>query len=394
MSTQGTLVVLFCLAAAVALLVPRRRVPYTVALVLVGLVLGGLHLVEPPHLTRELLFTFILPGLLFEAAFHLDLEAFRQLWRSVLLLAVPGVALTVLVTAGLLWAVMPWSTALVFGAVVAATDPVAVTALFREVHAPRRLETLVEAESLFNDGTGVIALTVVLSLVTGEGATVAGVLGQFAVQAGGGLLVGVVAGVAAVRVIGRVEDAMIELALTTIAAYGSFALADGLGASGVLATVTAGMICGGTRRTAMTDALRAAAETFWRYAAFALNSIVFLLIGFEVPLGALAAEWPRVLAGFLAMLVARAALVWLLGLIRAGRPDALPRPQALILVWGGLRGALSMVLALSLPETLADRPLIVSLTLGAVVGTLVIQGLTMPWAVRFGRLQAAHRELP
>lgn len=165
MTTAGTLVILFCVASAVAVVVRRLPVPYTVALVVVGLVLGSLHAVEPAHLTKELLFTVFLPGLLFEAAFHIDSAVFRRTWVAVAGLAIPGVIAAIGITAVILTAafrglaIVPdfaWGSALVFSAVIAATDPVAVTALFRRLHVSEDLLVLIESESLLNDGTSIV----------------------------------------------------------------------------------------------------------------------------------------------------------------------------------------------------------------------------------------------
>lgn len=395
MTLSSTLVILYCVSTAVAIAVRRLRVPYTVALVVVGLVLGSFRLVVAPHLTQELLFTFFLPGLLFEAAFHLDLNAFRKVWRSAVALAVPGVLMAMAITAlvvvlvgrGLgLAAGIDMKLGLVFGALVAATDPVAVTALFRELKAPARLATLVESESLFNDGTGVVFLSLVLAYVTGATTSVGGVLLQFVLVVGGGLLVGLVIGLVISMVIHRVDEPMIEIGLTVIAAYGSFALAEGFHASGVLATVIAGMMCGRQGRDlGMSHASREAVQTFWEYIAFALNSIVFLLVGLQFdalrlwPIAALLA------VAFAAMLLARTSVVFGLLLVQRGS-DRLPLNWGLVISLGGLRGALSIVLALALPDNLPARDLIVSMTVGVVLVSIIVQGLSMPVLMRRLRL--------
>lgn len=391
MNTEDILVLLFCVATLIAIVVRRVRVPYTVALVLAGLAIGSLGWVEPPTLTRDMLFTFFLPGLLFEAAFHIDLEALRGTWRSVFCLSVAGVAVSVALTAGITLLarplgidarIDPW-TAVIFGALVAATDPVAVTALFRDIGAPARLATLLEAESLFNDGTGVVVLTLVVALAASPGTPAVSAIPQFAIVAGGGAVVGIAVGWAVTRLIHRVDDPMIEIALTMVAALGAFVLADRYALSGVIATVVAGIVCAAHGRdTGMAPASRLATETFWRYVGFALNSIVFLLMGFNVRLSRLADDFGVIILGFLAMTIARFAVVGLLHLAFRHTDEAMPRSWSVILAWGGLRGALAMVLAFSLPSALHDRSLLVSMTVGAVILSLVVQGLTMPSVVR------------
>ncbi len=179
MSTEVVFTILFVVAAGVAILARRIRVPYTVALVVAGLVLGSLRLLQPPHLTKELLFSVFLPGLVFEAAFHLEFREFRRNALPVVALAVPGVVVSMLATAlgvrpivnALAGApVLSWTDALVFGALIAATDPIAVVALFRSLGAPRRLTVLIEGESLLNDGTAVVLFTLILGLANGAAA--------------------------------------------------------------------------------------------------------------------------------------------------------------------------------------------------------------------------------
>jgi CPA1 family monovalent cation:H+ antiporter len=392
MTTAGTLVLLYCVSTAVAIAVRRSRVPYTVALVVVGLALGSMHFIAPPHLTRELLFTFFLPGLLFEAAFHLDLAAFRRVWKLAVGLAVPGVMMATVVMAGLIIVTgrafglatdMDVKIALVFAALLAATDPVAVTALFHEVKAPPRLAALVEAESLFNDGTGIVLLSLMLAYATGAITSVAAASVGFVVVAGGGVVIGGMVGWVISIVIRRLDEPMIEIGLTVIAAYGSFVLAERIGASGVLATVVAGMMCGRHGRDlGMSSTSRLAVQTFWEYVAFALNSIVFLLIGFEFDSVRLGSVWVELLVAFVAMLAARTLIVFGGLALQRRSAERVPRRWGGIVVLGGLRGALSIVLALALPDELPQRELIVSLTVGVVLLSIIVQGMSMPVLVR------------
>lgn len=391
MSPTSTYIVLFCVATAVAIAVRPLRIPYTVALVLVGLLLGSFRAVAGVHLTRDLLFSVFLPGLLFEAAFHIRATVFRRLWVAVAALAIPGVVAAIAITSAVMttalrgFGIAPefaWGSAMIFAAIVAATDPVAVTALFRELNVPEDLLVLVEGESLFNDGTAIVFLGLILTYVAGAPVTPLGMVGRFVVVAGGGAIVGGVVGLIAVRAIAWLDDAMIEIAITTVAAYGSFVLAENLHVSGVIATVVAGMLCGNLGRSgAMSEGTRHVLESFWEYVAFALNSVIFLLIGFEVSLGALATSWREIGIAYVAILVARTVVVYAgRFLYRTVTRDADGAHQAawnVILVWGGLRGALSMVLALSLELEIAHRSLIITMTTGVVLMTLLVQGLTM-----------------
>ncbi|MDQ6716924.1 MAG: cation:proton antiporter [Gemmatimonadota bacterium] len=391
MTTTGGVIILYCIVTVVAVVTKRFRVPYTAALLLIGVLVGGLHLVDLPRLTKELLFAIFLPGLLFEAAYHLKPRELRENAWAIVTLAVPGVAITigliamflvagsaVLGTEGVLW-----STGLIFGAVIAATDPVAVTALFREVAAPRRLHVLVESESLFNDGTSIVFLTLLLAYFAGDAPTTASLFVAFVRIAGGGALIGLAVGWAISHVRTRLDDAAIEITLTTIAAYGAFALAEQFHFSGVIATVCAGVICGHLGRTSpMTAGTHAAVNGFWEWLAFALNSAVFLLLGAEISAIFLLREWKLVLLGALSALVARSIVVFLASLGLHRTKERIPPAWGAILVWGGLRGALSLVLALALPLETHNRTLIVALTAGTVMLSLVGQGGSMPRLLR------------
>ena len=392
MQFETVFLILFAIASAVALAAHRLKIPYTVALVGTGLALGVLRLIEPPHLTRELLYSFILPGLLFEASFHLDLADLRKNRIAIPMLAVPGVFASILLTAGILAVLakaLPFMKGfgfpqgLMFGAVIAATDPVAVVGLFRTVGCPRRLRVLVEGESLWNDGTALVLYTLVLGFVLGAHVTAASLVLAFFKVVGTGLLAGVAVGWVGSRIIRLIDDPMIEITLTTIVAYGSFVAADSIGGSGVIATVTAGILCGNYAvRRGMNPATRVAAETFWEYVAFALNSVVFLLVGFELRAGDLVASWQPILVAYLAVTIGRGVIISAVsGLLRRTR-ESIPWKWTPVLTWAGLRGALSMVLALSLAADFSHRSLIVTMTFGVVLLTILVQGTTMGWLLR------------
>jgi Na+:H+ antiporter len=387
MAIENSFIILFCIATVVSILVRRLSLPYTVALVLTGLGLGALHALTVPHLTKDLLFTIFLPGLLFEAAFHLEWAQFRKNLLAIGALAVPGVVVAILVTAAIATSVVrglaldagfTWTYGLIFAALVAATDPIAVIALFRTMSVPHRLSVLVEGESLLNDGTTIVFLTLILSFVSGEKASAGDLVAGFLTITGGGALVGLVIGTAASQVTKRIDDAMIEITLTVVAAYGSFVLAEHLHMSGVIATVAAGLVCGSYgREVGMSPSTRLAVETFWEYVAFALNSVVFLLIGFEVHFSALAASWREIVVAFVAVIAARLLVTTAVSALLSRTREQIPRPWIPVIAWGGLRGALSMVLALGLPDDLPHRDLLITMTVGVVLASILVQGLTM-----------------
>jgi CPA1 family monovalent cation:H+ antiporter len=386
-------ILLFIIATAVAIGVRRLHIPYTVALVLTGLLLGFVHLIQPPHLTKNLLFTVFLPGLLFEAAFHLD---FQQFWRNrvtIHSLAVPGVVAAIAVTTLILTPVanmlpsvqsFTWQHALVFGALITATDPIAVVAIFRKLGAPKRLSMIMGGESLVNDGTGIVFFTLSLSLLAGAKVSIIGLGVDFVSIVGVGMIIGSLVGVTASQIMKRVDDAMIQITITTLAAYGAFMAAEQFHYSGVIAAVTAGLFCGNYgSRIGINPSSRIAIESFWEYVAFALNSIVFLLIGFEVHIKALLATWQIILVAYLAVTLGRAAVVLGVSAMLRLTRERLPWSWSVILTWGGLRGALPMVLVLSLPRTFPHRELLVTMTFGVVLLSILVQGVTMSPLLRW-----------
>ncbi len=390
---ESTFIILFSIASLVALVVRRTPIPYTVALVIVGLAAGQLHVVSPPTLTKELLFALFLPGLVFEAAYNLHIAELRSSWRTIATLAIPGVVASIALVAAAIVLVfrlthlvgpLDWRTSVVFAALVAATDPIAVVALFRQLGVPNRLTTLVEAESLFNDGTSIVVLSLVLAFVTGTSASVGGLAAQFLLVIGGGAIVGLALAFAMARLAKRLDDAMLEIQLTTIAAYGSFVIAERMHLSGVIATVSAGLVLGTYgRELLLSPSTRQSVDVFWQYVAFALNSIVFLLIGFSVSPIALLASAGAIVAAFVAVLVARGAVVFGVMAMLAPTGERFSLGWASVITWGGLRGALSMVLALALPRDFPHREWLVDLTFGVVVLSILVQGTTMQWLIRW-----------
>jgi monovalent cation:H+ antiporter, CPA1 family len=393
MSMEAILIILFSVATAVALVARRLRLPYTVALVLAGLALGSTKFVPTPHLTKELLYSVFLPGLLFEASFHLEFKNFWANKMAISALAVPGVVASVGLTAVLL---TPAANALhfvedftmrdglVFAALLAATDPIAVVSLFKSLGAPKRMAVLVEGESLLNDGTAVVVFTLLLSALGGATFSPLQSLVDFIRIVGVGILIGLTIGLAVTKVIQQVDDPMLEITLTTIGAYGSFVAAEAFHFSGVIATVTAGMLCGNyAARTGMSPSTRVAVQTFWEYVAFALNSIVFLLIGLEVNLSTLRASAVPILIAFGVVTASRAIVVSFAHLALRRSAENFPFKWTAVLTWGGLRGGLSMVLVLALPPSFVHRELLVTLTFGVVVLSILVQGLTMAPLLRW-----------
>ncbi len=267
MQSERLIVGLLLIVSLVAVAVRRWRLPYTVALVGAGL---AVSLWQPVQISvvPELILTLFVPPLVFEAAFHLDLQEVRRNLPVLLLLAVPGVVLTTLVVGGLLAVATPLGLplAFVFGSLVAATDPVAVLAIFRRLGVPKRLSVLLEGESLFNDGTAIAVFGLALAAAIGGGPGLAGSVGRFLIVSAGGVVVGLCLGLLASYLISQIDDYLIETTLTTVLAFGAYLVAEELHLSGVLAVVAAGLVngnlCAGS--TYSTGAA-CAAPSAWRW---------------------------------------------------------------------------------------------------------------------------------
>lgn len=385
---------LLCVAVLVAMVARRLHLPYTVGLVVTGIVLAVARLQTGALLTHDFIFDVILPPLLFEAALSLHWRELRRDMLPILTLSTLGVLISAaVVTAGMTfflhWTLAP---ALVFGVSIAATDPIAVIAMFKDTGIKGRLRLLVESESLFNDGAAAVLFALTLAWAEGSSggaAALSGTLPLLATMIGGGIGIGLACGAAAIVLIGRTADYLVETTVTTVAAYGSFLLAEHFQFSGVLATVATGLLMGnlGILKDSEQDILSADGRrfvlAFWDFGAFIANSLVFLLIGLAVasiPFASLG--WPALLATIALVSVARALTVYpLCQLFRRSR-WAIPLAEQHVLWWGGLRGALALALALALPEGFAHRTDILIAAFGVVVFSVIGQGLTMPWLLR------------
>jgi monovalent cation:H+ antiporter, CPA1 family len=370
------------------------RVPNTVALVAVGLVIGAvagaLGFGDELEVTPELVLLVILPGLVFEAAYRLRLDELRRWFSGLLLLAVPGV----LISAGIVALVLHQATGLrvdlafIVGAMVSATDPAAVVATFKRLAVNRSLATIVDGESLLNDGTGLVLFAIAVRAVTepvGPPDAFLGFVTGVVFSVGSGL----VAGLLAARLIAAVGHHLIELAISGILAYGTYLLADGFHRSGVIATVTAAVVLGnyGPGR-ALTVTGADAIDTLWEFVALVLTTVVFVLIGMAIPPVRLLGSLGPILWVVVAMLLGRMLIVYgLLGAVSRlaplpGLAAAMPGPWLHVLFWGGLRGAVAVAMALALPSDLPQRALLQEITFGAVLFTLLVQATTIAWVVK------------
>lgn len=383
---------LLFVSSIVAMITRRLRLPYSVGLVTAGIALALLPLGFELPLTPELVFSVFLPPLIFEAAIQIPWRPLRRELPVLLLLVTIGVLLAAAIVAAGMHYLIGWSWlgAAFFGVLVAATDPVSVIALFKSVHVDHRLHLLVEAESLLNDGVAAVAFAILVALAAGEAATPAAIGGDMVYIVGGGLLAGALVALPLLAIAGRTTDHLVEITLTTLAAWGSFLLAEHFHVSGVLAALTAGLLVGNVGwMGSISDAGRGHVLAFWEYVSFLANSLIFLLIGAREADMPLLTVLEAAGMGVVLSLVGRGAAVYPIAALFRGRGLQLPMAYQHVLWWGGLRGALALALALALPATVAERGEIITVTFAVVAFSIFVQGLTMaPLMRRLGLIKA------
>lgn len=396
LSVETIIIELLLVVVIVALITRRLNVPYTVALVLMGLMLT-LQKSITADLTSELIMTLFVPPLVFEAALHINFDELRRSLPSVLLLAGPGILLTTLIVGGLLSLATPLSlpAAMVFGALISATDPVAVVSMFRKLGVSRRLAVLLESESLLNDGTAIVIFNLAMVVALTGHFNLFQSLSDFLYISIGGTAVGLILGWTISRLIARIDDYLIETTLTTLLAFGTYLIAERFHFSGVLAVVAAGLMNGNVGSQGMSPTTRIVITNFWEYVAFLANSLIFLLIGLKINLPALLGSWQAVLWAIFAVILARMIVVYGFGNLFSRINQHIPPTWLHVMNWGGLRGAIALAMVLSLPSSLgAERELMQLMAFGVVLFTLVIQGTTMyPLLRRLGLLMRSPEQV-
>jgi CPA1 family monovalent cation:H+ antiporter len=388
--------VLLLVACLIAMLTRRLGLPYIVGLVVAGFLIALLPNSPDLPLSRGLIFNVLLPPLVFEAALQLDWQRFRAELPLTLSLAFIGVAIAAaLVAAGMHWLVgWGWIGAALFGVLIAATDPVSVIASFREMGCEPRVSMVVEAESLLNDGVAAIGFAVLSGIAIGASPGAASVIPEFIWTLVGGTAIGLAVSVGILMIVGRTDDPLVEITLTTIAAYGSFLLAEHFHASGIISALTAGLVIGsfGWERL-LSEEGRERVAGAWEYFAFLANSIVFILIGMNVAhqpltdLGSVAAVIAIVL-----VLAGRMLSIYPLSALFIPTRWRLPATYQHTLFWGGLRGALALALALAVPPAVPERGAIILTAFVVVAFSILVQGLTMPWLIKRLGLAPAQSE--
>jgi monovalent cation/hydrogen antiporter len=393
--------VLVSLLVAVAVLGAAARavnIPYPIVLVVGGLALGFVPGLPDAELEPELVLVIFLPPLLYSAAFFANLHDLRRNLRPITLNAVGLVLVTMCAVALAIKALvpdMPWAAAFTLGAIVAPTDPLAATAIMRRMAVPRRMVSVVEGESLINDGTALVAYRAAVAAVGGSFSLWEAGL-EFVLSAAGGIAIGLAMGWLIGEIRRRIDDIPVEITISLLSGYAGYVPAEAVGASGVLAAVTTGIVLGWMAPEISTASMRLQGYAVWEIVTFLLNALLFVLIGLQLPLildgleGQPTGElvWWCV-AISLVVIVVR--LLWvhlLVFVIRAldRRPELVPRrttwQMRMVGGWAGMRGSVSLAAALALEPDFPMRNLILLLTFGVIFATLVLQGLTLPALIR------------
>ncbi len=392
------LIILLLVATGVALLSRRLRVPYVTGLVVAGLAIAEL-LPRKIGLDSSLIFNLFLPILLFEAAINTDVSRLRSTVKPIALLAGPGVVISSGVTALILkfGLSIAWVPALLIGVILAITDTVSVIAVFKEVSVPSRLITIVEGESLFNDGMALVLFSLLLKFNSTGSVTFKEGAQEFFLVLVGGVLIGLALGYLGVKLYAVLEDALSNILLTVAISLGAFQVSQALGVSGVVAVVIAGLVIGNVERSGKVSASsRITVLSFWEYAGFGVNTFIFLLIGLEIKPETLGRTLPAVLLAVFAYQCGRFLAVYPLLAIARWVDRSIPMRWQHVLFLGNIKGSLSMALALSLPGNIPGREGLIVLVFGTVLVSLVGQGVSLPWIVqrlRVGRISESQQWL-
>jgi monovalent cation:H+ antiporter, CPA1 family len=392
------LIILLLVATSVALLTRWIKIPYAAGLVVAGLAITEL-LPRRVGMDPALILNLFLPILLFDAALNTDISRLRSTVKPIALLAGPGVILASVITSVILkyGLALPWISALLAGVILAITDTVAVISVFKEVAVPSRLSTIVEGESLFNDGMALVIFSLLVKMNGAGSLSILDGMQELFVVLAGGSLIGLSLGYLSAGLFVRSDDSLSGILLTLAVALGAFQLGHWFGVSGVVAVVIAGLMLGSIGLSGKVQAsTRLSLLSFWESAAFIVNSFIFLLIGLEVNLSTLWQTLPAVLLAFFAYQVGRLLSVYpLLTLLRwLDRP--IPWRWLHVLFLGNIKGSLSMALAFSIPVAIAQREQVIAIVFGSVLLSLLGQGISLPWIVkrlRLSRLSSAYQQL-
>ena len=395
-----TVLVSLLVAVAVFAVVARAvNVPYPIVLVIGGLIMGFIPGLPDVELEPDLVLVIFLPPLLYSAAFFANLRALKADLRSISLLAVVLVLATMCVVAVVAHAMidgLPWGAAFALGAIVAPTDPVAATTVARRLRVPRRIVNILEGESLVNDGTALVAYRVAVAATVGGSFSLLDAGIEFVAGAVGGIAIGLAVGWVISEFRRKINDVPVEITISLLSGYAGYLPAEAVGASGVLAAVTTGIVLGWRAPRISTASMRLQGYSMWEILVFLLNALLFVLIGLQLPLilDELSGEPVGTLlvqAAAVSLAVILTRIAWSFTMPYVIR--ALDRRQSqvarrvgwrprMISAWSGMRGSVSLAAALALPAGFPQRALLQFLTFSVIFATLVLQGLTLPALIR------------
>jgi CPA1 family monovalent cation:H+ antiporter len=391
----------FVLILAAALLVRMAdfgKVPPPIVLVLGGLAIALVPGLPNVELDPETIFLVFLPPLVYAAGWRTSPQELRAVMRPLAMLAVGLVFLAAAAVAVVAHALVPelsWAEAAILGAVLAPTDAVAATSIFRRLGAPERVRLLVEGESMINDGTALVLYRIAVGVATGGAFSLGGAALEFLAVAAGGIAVGLAVGVVSDLVVRRQTDAALSIVLTVLTAYGAYIAAEELHVSGILAAVVAGVYAGYRSHRSLDADIRLSAIAFWNVLVFGLEITLFVLLGLELPVIVDTLNETSSGAGELlgpaAALAATSIGVRLAFVFAIGSDGGETAGQRFAVGWSGMRGAVSLAAALAVPLEVAARPQIIFLTFALILVTLVGQGLSLPSIVRALGLEEPRR---
>lgn len=390
------ILILSLLGTLAAVIAPYARLPLAVILIFCGFIFSlfieplGIDTGIRAHNIQDLIFFIFLPALIFEAAYNMDHRLLIQQLRPILVLAIFGLLISTLLTAiSVYYAIgygFPFVAALLTGALLSATDPVAVTAQLKELAAPKDLGTLVEGESLFNDATAIVLFSILLSLATDATASVSAydAIIKFGLTFVGGIVVGSVCGLIAIGVCLLLNNFLSITFISLLTAYGSFYLAEHLlHVSGVMAVLMAAILIGQHQQKKNNKQIQQGIEHVWEFIAYFFNTLIFIIMGIVITVDMFTQRWLAMLIAIAAVLVARLASVYISASVsRHILRKPIPKAYKPVLVWGGLRGAIAIALVLSLPVELEFWWTIQSMTFGVVLFTLLVQAPTNKWLLK------------
>lgn len=395
-----TVLILMCIVTLLAFWTRSWSIPYPTLMVLVGVAIAFVPGLPNVQLTPDIVFLIFLPPLLYAAAWQTPFHDFRKNLRPIALLAFGLVLVTTLVVGWVAHSIfpgMPWAAAFALGAIISPPDAIAASAVTQRLRVPRRIVVILEGESLLNDASGLVAYRVALAVAAGQHFSVSGAVAQFVIAASGGVVVGCIVGMAVIAIHKRLNDPLIETVVTLLTPFAAYLVCESLHLSGVLAVVIAGLMVRQKATAVFSAATRLHATAVWECVVFVLTGLTFIFIGLQMRdvVTIIATEEQLIgnsLSAVLILLVTIAVRMiwvfpaaWIPRLLSAKlrKRDPIPPVGPLLLIgWTGMRGVVSLAAAMALPSDFPFRNLILFVVFVVILGTLVVQGLSLPWLVR------------